>query len=168
MNIHSSTDDFQIWGYVVFVGIVKTIYNPILVAQIKFNKKAFNGCLFYRNKSCWCIFTNKEQDATPIFVAINSEEFTIKPLRANWSTGKVSSSFVSEIIITSALPLTCEARISNLILIELMLIWAKISLFRLFFLITVKVHSTYLANSVSELSDMHPFKNKSLLETSLQ
>ena len=83
MNIHSSTDDFQILGYVVFVGIVKTIYNPILVAQIKFNKKAFNGCLFYRNKSCWCIFTNKEQDATPIFVAINSEEFTIKPLRAN-------------------------------------------------------------------------------------
>ena len=60
---------------VVFIGIVRTIYNPILFAQIKFNKKAMNGCLFCRNKSCWYVFTNKEQDVTPIFVAISFEGF---------------------------------------------------------------------------------------------
>ena len=39
MNIHSSSDDFQMRGYVALVGIVRTIYNPILLEQIKFNKK---------------------------------------------------------------------------------------------------------------------------------
>ena len=47
---------------------------------------------------------NKEQNAAPIFVEINSEGFA-KTL----STGKVSSNFVSEIITASALSLSCEA-----------------------------------------------------------
>ena len=36
---------------------------------------------------------------------------------------------------------------------KLMLIWAKISLFMLFFLITFKVYGVFLADSVPEQSD---------------
>ena len=102
----------------IFLGIVRTIYNPFPLAQSKLNKKAFNGCLFYKNKSCWYVFTNKKQDATPIFVAINSEGFA-KNFKKKLIYRK---SAISEIIITWALLLTCEASISNLFLIELMLI----------------------------------------------
>ena len=59
MNIHSSTDDFQIWGYVAFVGILETVYNPFLLGETKLNKKTFNGCLFYRSKSIWHAFTSR-------------------------------------------------------------------------------------------------------------
>ena len=52
---------------VFFVGIVR-----ILFAWIKLSKKAFSGCLFYRNKSC---VHEQQARCHHIFVALNSEGF---------------------------------------------------------------------------------------------
>ena len=79
-----------------------------------------------------------------------------------------ASIFDLEIIITSALPSICEASISKLFLMELMLILAKITLFKLFCFIIYNVHGAFLANLVPELLDMHSFKNILLSETSHQ
>ena len=58
-------------------------------------------------------------------------------------------SFISDFSIWMTVPLTWEASISNLLLMDLILALAKISVFKLFFRITFKVDNTFLADSVS-------------------
>ena len=61
----------------------------------------------------------------------------------------MSSSFVSVIIITSALPLTYEANKSDLFHMSKNMPVEVICSY------TFKLHGTLLADSVTELSDMH-------------
>ena len=66
MNIHSSTDDFQMWGYVAFVGILETVYNPFLLGETKLNKKNRSNI----EVSLSGMPSQAEQNAIAIFVAI--------------------------------------------------------------------------------------------------
>ena len=55
---------------------------------------------------------------------------TLQPSKKNWLGGKLSSSFVSDIISISMFPFTWWARKSNLFLIELIFRWPTTILFK--------------------------------------
>ena len=102
---------------------------------------------------------HKHREMQPSVLLWSTLKGLLKPSRTNWSTGIVSSSFISEILVTLASPLTCEASLSNLFLTRLMLVWTKTSLFKLFFVIAFKVHYPFLVDSFSWLSDMLSIKD---------
>ena len=72
----------------------------------------------------------------------------------NWLSGKESSSFVSEMTITSIFPETWSVRISNLFLKEFMLRWAKTIRLRFFVRINFRLLSEATSDKRSGISSL--------------
>ena len=87
MNIHRLSAGFQMWGSVVFVGIIRTNYNRFPLAQIKFSKKAFNWWLPAEiNFAGVFLWINSKM--RPPFLLRSILKGLLKHSRTNWSSGK--------------------------------------------------------------------------------
>ena len=67
MNIQSLSDDFQTWGYLVFVGNVRTITIHFFSCKITSTKKLWIGAFSLESKSCYHVFT-KQSKMPPSFL----------------------------------------------------------------------------------------------------